>query len=250
MIISLNKDVNIDFKVYLVPNNFAKAIDENGNSVIFDITIDTIFTVRNCNNATPDATPSANTSNVNATRKRTRQQDDPISPTMLPSSDTPPLTPGSPVQSLDDNTTVQNQDEDTPMDAVNNINTTVQNQDEDTPMDAVNNREFTLDEITTVLKAVLHNDHSEAMYRGSARNSIINAIKKTDKKTMTLEEIEKVTLRNISKDTKEAFYKNLKDTPLSPSVQQGGASEENMNPVIYAGVSILVLLGALTGLKI
>ena len=31
--------------------------------------------------------------------------------------------------------------------------------------------------------------------------------------------------------------------------QAGGATEENMNPVIYAGVSILVLLGALTGLK-
>ncbi len=59
------------------------------------------------------------------------------------------------------------------------------------------------------------------------------------------------SLKNLPNEKINELFKQKgrKRKATQPAAQSGGGTEENMNPVIYAGVSILVLLGALTGLK-
>ena len=261
----------VPFTVYLLPNNFAKAYDENGllvDSSVIDS--DTIFTVENCNNATPIAktpivskkrsrpqpqqpysTPIAKTPSESIKRSRQQQvgstpvaqtpsvsvQEDyetdtevaTINDLVLSPSKTPPLTPGSPFQTLNDNNFIQTQDEVTPMES--------QQREEVTPMVVDNNRVFTLKEIKDALKPVA----------GLAYDST----KKKFKDGMTLTQIKDVKLpKDVNEETKEAFYKKLEE--ISSSSMQGGAVdpvEENMNPLVYAVVSVGALVLALTGLQ-
>ena len=260
MISSLNKGVNKAFRVYLVPSKFEKAYDSYGNPEdADDINPNTIFTVENCDvtsssskNGRQSRTsirsasstripPDTQESTSRSRLKRRRQQQSQVGNTPLakiprtgdsvstinndevdetdnqvasinglilsPAKSTPltpPLTPGSPL----------------PLDALSQDNA------ESSSDETQDNRVFTIRQIKDALLPVAGINYDTAKKKFEKFDS-----------DMTFEQIKNVTLpKDVNKD---AFYKNLLNPPSSS--MQGGAVdtvEENMNPLVYAVVSV------------
>lgn len=85
-------------------------------------------------------------------------------------------------------------------------------------------------------------------FQQKINNSQNNALKKL--KNLSNQEINTLFEAKEKSSSKRTEAKDGSSSKRRKTGQTGGATEENMNPVIYAGVSIIVLLGALTGLKL
>jgi hypothetical protein len=225
MMESLSKSV--PFTVYLLPNNFAKVY--KGDSIISskDIAIENIFTVKNCD------TPDAETSSVNKEGSKQKQVDSNAVSKGKERADFSPLTKRSARFTRGSPSTETNNTTSSPMDE-DDTETSLTETDEDAT------KVFTLQEIKNALKSTVEDGPDSV----TAKNKFVNKFKREKLTNMTLKEIKNMLPSYVNKN---AFSKNILNPPPLP--MEGGATEENMNPLLYAVVSVGALVLALTGLQ-